>query len=193
MARFRQIRRRHQAGVSLVEYAFVLILFLSLLFGISGFGHMLFTYHHVNSAVKEATRYASVRGSSCADDLSCTSSNSASGTAGPTTLADVRTYVQSITPPSIDSSKLTITACGVSGQSACTESGPQVCSSNITDGSGNIIQVATANYPGCTVKVTASYPYNIIFPLLPAVSTTSAPCTSAGFCLSSTSELTIVH
>src|SRR5437899_3349824 len=115
--------RRAQRGASLVEYAFVVILFLSLLFGISGFGHALFVYHHINNAAKEATRYAAVRGYKC--DLtptgqpSCTATNSASGTAGPTTAADVTAYVASITPPSIDSSNFTITVCGVKGSVAC--------------------------------------------------------------------------
>jgi len=46
-------RWRSQRGAALVEYAFVLILFLSLLFGISGFGHALYVYHAINNAAKE--------------------------------------------------------------------------------------------------------------------------------------------
>src|SRR5438094_3331232 len=99
--------RRGQRGASLVEYAFVLILFLSLLFGISGFGHALFVYHHLNSAAKEAARYAAVRGSTCSDDSSCLASNSASGVAGPTTVDDVKAFVASMTPSSIDSNYIT--------------------------------------------------------------------------------------
>src|ERR1700722_13067529 len=94
-------RRPRERGASLVEYAFVVILFFSLIFGISGFGHALFVYHHLNNAAKEATRYAAVRGLTCSNDGSCLTTNSASGITGPTTVADVRAYVQSITPPSI--------------------------------------------------------------------------------------------
>jgi len=186
----RKVRAR-EAGASLVEYAFILILFLSVILGISGFGHALFVYHHLNNAAKEATRYACVRGSTCnvtpAGQPSCVVSNSASATAGPTTLTDVTDYVQTITPPSIDTTQFTITACGISGQSACAESTPTVCSAAV----GSL--PATANYPGCTVKVTVSYPYNFIFPLLPSVSTITAPCTTAGLCMSSTSEMIIIH
>src|ERR1700686_5220435 len=96
-----------ERGSSLVEYAFVVILLFTVIFGISGFGHALYVYHHINNAAKEATRYAAVRGYNCnvtpASEPSCTTANSASGISGPTTEADVKAYVASITPPSIDS------------------------------------------------------------------------------------------
>ncbi len=189
------LRRNYggQRGASLVEYAFVVILFLTLIFGISGFGHALFVYHHLNNAAKEGTRYAAVRGYACSNDSSCVASNSASGIAGPTTTADVQAYVQSITPVSIDSTKLTITVCGVSGASACAASGPAVCTTDITDSGGNVIQAKEADYPGCTVSVQVAYAYNFIFPLIPATASTTAPCTIAGYCMSSTSEMVIVH
>src|SRR4029077_8711371 len=84
--------RRSERGATLVEYAFVFILFLTLIFGISGFGHALYVYHHVNNAAKEATRYAAVRGYLCDKNeavASCAAINSATATAGPTTTADV--------------------------------------------------------------------------------------------------------
>jgi len=183
-------KRRCQAGAALVEYAFILILFMSVLFGISGFGHAIFVYHHVNNAAKEGARYATVRGYNCDKDEavhSCQASNSASGVAGPTDLTGITSYIQAITPPSIDTSKMVITACGVSGQSACSESTPAVCSVAVGT------QPATANYDGCTVKVTVSYPYNFMFPLIQTTTTITAPCTSAGFCMSSTSEMVILH
>ena len=179
--------KRNERGASLVEYAFVVILFLSLLFGISGFGHALFVYHHLNNAAKEATRYAAVRGFNCnltpAGQPSCTAANSASGISGPTTTADVKAYVKSITPQSIDSTKLTITVCGVNGGAACAASGPLVCTTDLKDTTGKVIQVKEPNYPGCTVSVTVAYSYSFIFPL---VRTTP-------IAMSSTSEFIIVH
>jgi Flp pilus assembly protein TadG len=177
--------RRAQRGASLVEYAFVVILFLSLLFGISGFGHALFVYHHLNNAAKEATRYATVRGYKCSNDSSCTAVNSASGIVGPTTADDVTAYVASITPQSIDSSKFTITVCGVQGSVSCAASGPLVCTTDLKDGSTPpvVIQVAAANYPGCTVSVQVQYAYNFVFPLI-----ATTPIN-----MSSTSEMIIVH
>ena len=177
-------RRRRERGASLVEYAFVVILFFTLIFGISGFGHALYVYHHLNNAAKEATRYGAVRGLTCGDDSSCVASNSASGITGPTTVADVQAYVQSITPPSIDSTQLVIVPCGVSGTT---------CSPVVT-GAPDFCNVAlTANKPQCTVQVQVAYAYNFIFPLIPAVTTTTAPCKVAGFCMSSTSNMIIVH
>jgi Flp pilus assembly protein TadG len=182
-------RRRAQRGASLVEYAFVVILFLSLLFGISGFGHALFVYHHLNNAAKEATRYAAVRGYKCnltpIGQPSCTTTNSASGIAGPTTADDVTRYVASITPQSIDSSKFTVTVCGVKGSTACTSSGPAVCTTDLVDGNTPpvVVQTAQPNYPGCTVSVQVQYAYHFVFPL---IATTPVN-------MSSTSEMIIVH
>lgn len=187
--------RRRERGASLVEYAFVVILFFSLIFGISGFGHALFVYHHLNNAAKEATRYAAVRGATCSNDNSCIASNSASGITGPTTIADVKQYVKNLTPPSIDSTQLVVVVCGVSDTTTtvsnsggiCTAS-PPICSSAV-GGTGP----EARGYPGCTVQVQVAYAYNFIFPLIPAFTTAKAPCTKPGFCMSSTSDLIIAH
>jgi Flp pilus assembly protein TadG len=186
----RQCGRRKERGASLVEYAFILILFFSLIFGVSGFGHALYAYHFVNEAAKEATRYAAVRGATCANDAdggSCQTSNSASGTAGPTSQTDVVSYVTSITPPSIDSSKVTVTATWPGPAS------PPICFHNVTLPDGTVVPKWPDKSPGCSAQVTVAYPYNFIFPLLPAVTTTTAPCTNPGFCLKSTSEIFIAH
>jgi hypothetical protein len=191
--------RRGQRGSSLVEYAFVVILFLSLLFGVSAFGHALFVYHHLNNVSREATRYAAVRGFECdktpVGQSSCTTTNSATSTAGPTTEADVQAYVKSITPQSIDRTKLTIIVCGVSGKAACPASsavGPAVCTTDITE-AGVVVQAKESNFPGCTVSVQVAYPYAFMFPLVRTTSATTAPCTTPGFCLSSESQMVIVH
>ena len=191
-----------QRGATLVEYAFVLILFLTVIFGIGGFGHALFVYHFLNQAAKEATRYAAVRGSTCyTGDKTCTAAFNTSGVQGPTTTNDLLLYVQSITPQSIDSSQLVIPAanktgtsglCGVSDVAiACSDSTYTVCSTAI--GSGVTAEGPTPNAPGCTVRVTIAYAYKFIFPFLPDRSTVSAPCTKPGICLSSTSEMIISH
>jgi Flp pilus assembly protein TadG len=178
-------RCRNQRGASLVEYAFVVILFFTLIFGISSFGHALFIYHHLNNAAKEATRYAAVRGLTCSNDNSCLATNSASGTAGPTTVADVQAYVQSITPPSIDSTQLKILVCGVTSTP---------CSPAVTGAPDFCSTAATANKPECTAQVQVAYAYTFIFPFLPTSGTTpTAPCTQQGWCLSSTSDMIIVH
>ena len=161
---------RRQAGVSLVEFGLSLIFFLTMLMGISGFGHAVFVYHFVNEAAKEATRYAAVRGSTCSADLSCAASNTPTGTAGPTTAADVLAYVKTLAPQSIDPTKITTTVCGVSGGTKCAASTPTTC-------------VATVNLPGCTVEVQVNYTYNFIFPLVH-----TSPIN-----MSSTSDMVISH
>ena len=188
-AKLRQLRLTGENGTSLVEYAFVLILFLTVLFGISGFGHALFVYHYLNESAKEGTRYAAVRGYTCGDDSSCTSTNSASGSAGPATTTDIQDYVTSIAPPSIESSKLVVSPTWTAPAGS-----PDVCTKQVpkSDGSGTLIGPFN-NYPGCTISVQVSYPYNFTFPLLPSVTTTTAPCTAAGLCMSSESEMVISH
>jgi hypothetical protein len=138
-----------------------------------------------------------VRGYNCnvtpASEPSCISANSASGISGPTTEADVKAYVASITPPSIDSTQFKYSICGVSGDAACASSGPTVCTSNLLNGDGTVAQTAESNYPGCTVSVQVAYAYPFIFPLLPKITTITAPCTTAGLCISSESQMIIVH
>src|SRR5260370_8703507 len=186
-------RCRGERGASLVEYAFVVILFFTVIFGISGFGHALFVYHHINSAAKEATRYAAVRGFTCnvtpATESSCTTLNSASSISGPTTIADVKAFVVSITPPSIDSSQFNYSICGVLDSTVCASSGPQVCTTNLLNGNGTVAQTPDPHSPGCTVSVQITYAYPFIFPLLPSITTKTAPCTAAGLCLSSESQM----
>jgi Flp pilus assembly protein TadG len=177
--------RRGERGASLVEYAFVLIIFLTVLFGITGFGHGAFVYHFANEAAKEATRYAAVRGSTCSNDGSCVASNSATGITGSTTMADVTAYVKSLAPQSIDASKITVTVCGVSDTlttvsdsgGVCSDS-PTICSAAV-GGSGPWARGA----PGCTVKVQVQYAYDFIFPLIK-----TGPVN-----MSSSSEMVIVH
>src|SRR5258708_13251368 len=91
-------RCRGQRGASLVEYAFVVILFFSLIFGISGFGHALFVYHHLNNAAKEATRYAAVRGLTCSNDNSSLTTNSPSSTPRPPPFPPIRPHRHTTTP-----------------------------------------------------------------------------------------------
>lgn len=185
-------RRCGQSGTGLVEYAFVFIVFMSLILGISAFGHALFVYHYVNNAAKEATRYAAVRGATCSSDAdggSCQATNSASGVSGPTTYADIQAYINSIAPRSIDTTKLDVPStntyfCGVAG-TACS---PAIASAPAACNTGT-----TANQQGCTVKVTVAYAYNFIFPLLPTRNTITAPCTHPGFCIRCTSQMVIAH
>jgi Flp pilus assembly protein TadG len=154
-----------ERGSTLVEFALVSMLFFTMLFGIAGFGHALYTYHFVSESAREATRWAIVNGSTCASDSSCTA---------PATATDIDTYVKNHIPPGINVSNIS-TAVTYPVQS----DGPVVC----TGSAGPPPVTKVDNAPGCTVEVTVSYQFNFIFPLLP-----TNPLT-----MSSTSEMVIAH
>ena len=168
---------KEECGGYLVEYAFVFIISVMILFGIIGFGHALYAYHFVSHAARDAARYATVRGSTCESDLSCAASNSASGTVGPTTKADIQSYVRSIAPPGINSTGVTVTVCGVKGAAACAASVPDICTARVG------VIGPFSNYPGCTVQVQVRYTFNFIVPLV----------STSRLALSSSSDLIIIH
>jgi Flp pilus assembly protein TadG len=161
-------RLKGECGSTLIEYALVLILFLTMLFGIMGFGLALYAYHFVSNEAKEAARWAAVNGSTCADDGSCNGTNGMSD--GPASEADIQNYVNNHVPMGIDSSKVKVT--WPNSATGCPTIGPclSVCAT-------------TPDAPGCTVQVTVSYDFHFIFPLID-----SNPLT-----LSSTSEMVIAH
>jgi Flp pilus assembly protein TadG len=178
-------RRKGQRGAALVEYAFIAILFLSLLFGISGFGHALYAYQAVNHAAKEATRWAAVNGQTCPDDGSCNGSNGMNN--GIAQGTDIQSYVLNNLPPSIDSAQVDVNVAW-----SAPAGSPLVCTQAVAGKTGGTVG-PFEKYPGCTVSVQVAYAYAFIFPLLPTKSTTTAPCTHAGHCLSSTSQMVIIH
>lgn len=167
-----------ERGSTLFEMAITVILFLVMLFGIVDFGRALYTYHFLSNAAREASRWASVNGSTCGpggSSTSCPSCDaSCNGTApmnnGPASEADVLNYVKSITPPGIDVTQVNVTTCGTAGGTECPGSVPAQCAT-------------TVNAPGCTVQVQVSY--NFPF-LVPIVQSGSIP-------MSSTSEMVIAH
>jgi Flp pilus assembly protein TadG len=182
-----------EEGSGLVEYALIFLLFMTMILGIMDFCRMLYAYHFVSSAAREATRWAAVNGSTCNGDaiggsgggpgsctapMTCTSGSCSTCTSGCSSaaLADIQDYVQMLaTPAGINTSS----GCGSTGNSACLTTtptwpvqtnGPTACST-------------TANSPGCTVEVQVSYTFNFLFPLVHI-----SPVT-----LSSTSEMVIAH
>jgi Flp pilus assembly protein TadG len=130
-------RLAEECGSNLVEYAFMFIPFMLLMFGIAGFGHALYAYHFVSTEAREATRWAAVNGSTCNSDTSC---NGLGGmNSGPVSGADIATYVANHTPPGIDPTQITVTSTWIP---------------------------ANCNTPGCTVEVQVSYNFHFIFPLI---------------------------
>jgi Flp pilus assembly protein TadG len=166
-------RLKGEEGSGLVEYALIFIVFITMLLGIMDFCRMLYAYHFVSNAAREATRWASVNGSTCADDNSCNGTSPMNN--GPASLTDVQNYVSALAVPAgINTSS---TGCG---GSACLTTTPTW---NPAGSNGPTICSTTVNYPGCTVEVQVSYSFNFLFTLVH-----TSPVT-----LSSTSEMVIVH
>lgn len=155
-----------------MEFALIVLVLMTMILGIIDFCRAAYTYHFVSEAAREATRWAAVNGATCGPPPA--GDNSCNGTApmnnGPASPTDIQTYVTNLTPPGIDSTKITTTATW-----PVQANGPTVCST-------------TENSPGCTVEVTVSYSFSFIFPLVYKVFSSNGTIT-----LSSTSEMIIVH
>jgi Flp pilus assembly protein TadG len=90
---------KSECGTGLVEYAVIVVLFMSMLLGIADFSRALYAYHFVSSQAREAARYAMVRGCSTIS-THCPSRASDS---------DIQTFVKNV-PLGIDPAKVTVPA-----------------------------------------------------------------------------------
>jgi len=129
-------KMKGEAGSNLIEYALIFMVLMSLLLGIVDFSRALYTYHFLSNAAREATRWAAVRGATCANDGSCTAAASPS---------DIQTYVTNITPPGVNSAQLTTTPSWPGTGATCLGGG---------------------NNPGCTVEVQVSYSFTFVVPFI---------------------------
>lgn len=158
---------RGECGSSLIEYAIVFSLLITMLLGIADFSRALYSFHFVSNAAREATRYAAVRGNTCGapplGDNSCIATNSASGNAGPTNQTDIQAFVSNV-PLGINGSNVTARATWPNPNSI------PVCTT-------------TFNAPGCTVQVLVEYKFNFFFPFVSKSTLT----------MDSTSEMIITH
>ena len=57
-----RMRKHNQKGATMVEYALVLLLFLTALYAIMEFGRFIFAYNVLAGATREGARYAIVHG-----------------------------------------------------------------------------------------------------------------------------------
>jgi Flp pilus assembly protein TadG len=128
-------------GSALIETALSLSLLFALVFGIMEIGWALYTYHFISEAAREGTRYAMVRGSSCAAAGSlCTDVSQ----------TDIQNYVKNLGFPGINSSDMTVTAAWPSTGAACTPS------------------TTPCNNPGNLVQVTVAYQFPLSIPFVGA-------------------------
>jgi Flp pilus assembly protein TadG len=150
----------------MVEFALVCTFLLLLLFGIVDFGRALYTYHFLSNAARTGSRWAAVNGGACASDGSCNGTTPMNN--GPASQTDVQNYVRGLATGGINSSQITVTACGVTGGGGKCADSPPGC---------------TLNEPGCVVKVTVSYNFSFLVPLV----------RKAAIPMTSTSEMVIAH
>jgi Flp pilus assembly protein TadG len=140
-----QPARARQRGTTLLESAVMISVLLMMMFGVVGFGTALYTYHCVSNTAREATRWASVRGWSCPQNLPALSGGC------PADDTNVTAYVQNLsTGIGLDPTKVTTTTTWVAppnNLAACT---------------------THSNSPGCVVKVQVQYSFQFLFPLLPS-------------------------
>jgi Flp pilus assembly protein TadG len=127
---------RGDAGSGLVEYALIFMLFMSMLLGIADFARALYADHYVSNAARDASRWAAVNGSTCADDGSC---------ASPASSGTIQSFVTNNVPLGIDSSQLTVSSSWPFAAGAC---------------------ATTPKAPGCLVQVTVQYKFNFVFPFV---------------------------
>jgi Flp pilus assembly protein TadG len=134
-----------EEGNNLIEYALVFMFFMSMVLGIVDFSRALYTYHFLSNVAREATRYASVRGSTCNDDSSCSAATPDTGPAAPGNTV-IQDYVKTIAPPGVNRNPPDLTT---------TPSWP-----------GTGTACAVRNSPGCPVEVTVSYQFNFVVPFI---------------------------
>lgn len=192
---------RPERGSTLVEFALVIMVFMTVMLGIIDFSRALYAYHFVDYAAKAATRWAAVNGLSCNADAtgstnstdpnnpgSCTapvtysngtySTCTTYGSCLPATKTDIISYVNMLVPMGIDANRITTT---VTWPTSGTE--PSFCSTYPTSPGCNCWTASTENSPGCNVEVHVSYQFPFLYPL---AHRGSIP-------LSSSSEMVIVH
>lgn len=156
---------KNERGDTLVEFAVVAIVLFTCIFGIMDCSRALYAYHFTSYAAREATRYATVRGSTWGS--SCSSATALNCGLSSSNANILQSYIQSITPAGINPSSLTVTS---------TWPGTAPSGSACNTARGN-------NSPGCLVEVQVSYSFNYITVLLPTTT----------LVMKSTSEVTILQ
>ena len=154
--------RSAERGSALFEYALALALLFTFMFGIMDFSRALYAYHWASYAAHDATRWASLRGSSCRTF----------GSACPAAAVDVTNYVKGIV-----SGGITVAACNAQNNNP----GCLVVTTTWPGATGNPTGCDTSrgtNSPGCPVNVQVQYRYGFTLPFVSRVASISMLSTS---------------
>jgi Flp pilus assembly protein TadG len=161
-----------ERGATLVEFAIVSTVLLTLMFSVIDFSRAIYAYHFVSNAAREATRYASVRGyeSGSNGSVACSTTSLFACTAS---AGEVTAYVKSIVPSGIYVNSGA--ASGTAGYLGVTTTWTGKTGSGATCTSGSQTQT---NYSGCVVEVQVQYTYGFDLPYLTSLSKINMTSTS---------------
>jgi Flp pilus assembly protein TadG len=159
-----------EAGGTLLETAFSLLILLTVIFGIAEVSLALYSYHYVSNAAREGARYAIVRGStwetapwnSNGEGGACATDTNPGGCTAST--AQIASYVSKLGFPGIN-----ITAGDV-----CVEYFTSVPTSPATTCSAN----SSPNGYGNVVLVKVTYNFNFGLPFMHGANSFTYPLTS---------------
>lgn len=136
LGRVRRQGQRDERGATILEFAFVMVISLVLIFAIIDFARALYSFHFISEAAREATRFAAVRGTEC--NPAAVSPCSAGG-------PEIQNYVNQLIPAGIDGSQINTIP-------------------TFPGGSGTLPMCGGSAIPGCPVNVEVQYRFNFIFP-----------------------------
>lgn len=158
-----------EQGSTIVEMSIALSLFATVLLGVVQTCMMLYSYHFVSDAAREASRWAMVRGSNCTTNVNAGYCSPTDGLSTGADNNDVQAYVNNLGFPFARNLTTTTTWLTSSGAAPITWS---------SCGTGSSCKV-----PGNQVQVTVSYNYPFSVPFWK----------STGVSISSTSSMVIAQ
>ncbi len=142
---------RDEQGAELVEFAMASLILMMLLCGVFEIAYAMYAYHFTTYASQQGARFAMVRGQTWSKN---TPTNCATTYPGFTMAfdctaqsSDIQNYVESLSTGGIDPGNITVSSNNWPGTSAT--GATTACTAN-------------ANAPGCLVKVTVGYNFNLI-------------------------------
>lgn len=156
-------------GGTLVETAMVLPMFLLFVFVVIAIGRVVYEYHAVVEAARQASRWAIVRGAQCYTNLASSSFCQNNGTGA--VQADIKSYVTSLGYPGLTDSNVGVTAVWTTAVAGNNSGGATTtwttCTSSCTT-PGNMVAV-TVTYNAFSIPI----PMMKITPTFPLSSTSS--------------------
>jgi len=129
-------------GATLVEVAVSFSVLVAVLIGVMQMSLALYAYHFVSDAAREASRWAMVRGKSCAANVSTANCSPTSGLSTGADNADIQTYVNGLGYPY--SGSLTTSTTWLTASSSTPRTWSACGTASTCKASGNLVQVSVS-------------------------------------------------